>query len=49
MAIPGYLIVPNAYNLCKDHEGIFLKYEDVYKEDGTRKFTFFDKINLKSK
>lgn len=34
---PSYVIVPSAYNLCKDHEQVWLKYEDIYNEDGSRK------------
>ena len=36
MIIPGHIIVPNKYFTCENHEENWLKFEDVYNEDGTR-------------
>lgn len=37
MGIPGYIMVPNMYFLCDKHKEEFIKFEDVYNDDGTRK------------
>lgn len=37
LVITGERIVPNSYEVCEGHRGIFIKYEDVYEYDGTRK------------
>ncbi len=37
MTIPGHIVVPNAYDLCDDHEDKTLGYYDIYNDDGTRK------------
>ncbi len=35
--IPGMIIVPNEYRLCKKHKDLRFSFEDVYNEDGSRK------------
>ena len=37
MVIPGHIIVPNAYDLCDDHEHKEIGYYHIYNDDGTRK------------
>lgn len=34
---PGFIIVPNIYDLCEDHKGITLEFKDLYNDDGSRK------------
>jgi hypothetical protein len=37
MVIKGYIIVPNAYDLCDEHKEKTLSYDDIYDEHGQRK------------
>jgi hypothetical protein len=37
MVIRGHVIVPNAYDLCDEHEHKTLVYDDIYNENGERK------------
>ena len=37
MVIRGHVVVPNAYDLCDDHEHKTLTYDDIYDEHGKRK------------
>lgn len=35
--IPGHIVAPNSYALCKEHIDIQYTFEDIYNEDGSRK------------
>lgn len=35
--VPGFVMVPQSYLLCKDHLHLRYSYEDVYDKDGNRK------------
>ncbi len=37
LGVPGHIMVPNSYLVCDDHKDKFLKFEDIYNEDGSRK------------
>lgn len=35
--VPGVIMVPNSYILCKEHENLNYYYDDIYDEKGKRK------------
>jgi hypothetical protein len=35
--VPGFIMVPNEYLLCKDHKHVQYFYEDIFDENGNRK------------
>ena len=37
MVISSTIILPGQYFTCEDHEENWLRYDDVYQSDGTRK------------
>lgn len=35
--VPSFIIVPNQYVLCEEHQNISYEYDDIYDDKGERK------------
>lgn len=35
MCLPGTVLVPSQYYLCKEHKDLRFNFEDIYNEDGS--------------